>query len=1127
MREDGMGERNNPCDPGGSAWTENAQPEITVTIDSRWSDFDHTQKRGSISFHLEGFDRNFPYDSVSGSVVVNSTVMQLPIFAEEGEFTTFIGGLKQDTTYRCTLFVYDTRKDTVVRVLEVPTPDGLPPYPPSASVTSGTKVVTISWKWNDTISQYIVYYSSEQDGPFDDSIFDDSITVKQSDDTIITVTDTPEGYTPIYYIVAAVNEYGVSRSNDTLLGRIYSTSVTSPKISEISKGGYYTHISLSIYVSSYYSADYLELYRSTSTTGTFRLISTIPVRNTSYYYYNDSVTTADTIYYMATLVDDQGRCSAPGIVVFGYLRRLPQPSGFALSPENDRVSLSWSRVTGASYYRVYRSQISCSEGFKLLDTTSASTFTDTPPTASEYYYTVIAVDDAGNEGVQSDCRQGKMLGLPAPGGFYASNGLYPYHVALGWDAVSGADGYVIYRDSGLLSSVHTPLDTIDDTVFIDSLSELETWYYLVAAYDDRGTGVLSERLAGTILTPSLSAVTSYEDSILITWGLVSNAIAYYIYRSTDSTEFELIDSSLTTRYMDRPDDFGTYYYRITIRVPEGVSLPGNIMAGNRKPGRPENLQATDLENGVLLTWNSVDGAEKYEVYRSESESGLTLHAETTDTFFMDTPSSTSRYYYRIAAKNGEVKSIITDAVRGGKLGPPLVPASVSITSNWYSIKLTWDVHANSPEPDGFYIYRLTPTSGTFVLIDSTSTHEYSDTVSDTLQYFYMISAYNAYGEGPQSAQYSESRSRPPYPSRVRASDATSKDHIMITWQAVSTIHEYGVYRSMVSTGLFNYIGSAFDTTLYYDTTCNVSTHYYYIVASIVPGSTSDGSSSDLGIRLGPPEPGGCEQEDAGIRVIWLPLWYEVEYYNVYRSGSAYGPYTKIGSTPYAGTSYLDSNPLPDTNFYKLSSFNQEESDFSIIATVYDSLPVPEPPLTVTASKGTEFDWIALNWSTSDNATSYKLYRAPTDTFDRDVKLIVTITSTSYVDEVTSDSIYYYKVTAVNGNGESGFSERKATPGYRYPSRKAFPPLSLYIGSTDNKIGIGWEAPSTAVGYSGFSIYRATSVDGVSELVGETSGLFFTDIPPESDPTIYWYHVTTVNQMGESAPSEKISASMKQ
>lgn len=1119
-REEDMGGRNNPCDPGGTAWTENALPEITASVDSRWTDFDHAKNSGVISLCLEGYDRNFPYDTVYGSVTANAIAHQLPVFTGEREVTVFLEGLKQDTTYRCTVLVYDIEPDTVVHVLSVTTPALLPPEPPFATVTSGTDAVIISWSRIPDANSYAVYYSGEQDGPFSDSI-----SVKQSDNAAISVTDTPDGSMPRYYITASAGEYGTSRSSDTLLGRLYSTSVYSPRIVDISSGDYFSHIWLSISVSNYSSADYLELYRSTGSTGTFRLIDTIPIRGGSYYSYNDSVTTSDTFQYKATVVDKQGRCSFPSSVVYGYLRRVARPSGISLSQVTDGVRLSWSSVTEASSYRIYRSLLSCSEALELLDTTRATTFTDTPPTADIYYYIVTAVDHAGREGDGSDCRQGKILGLPAPGGFNASNGLYPRYVELAWEHVSGAKGYVIYKDSITLTSTFTPLDTINDTVYIDSFAGTETWYYRVAAYDDRGIGVLSVDKTGKILIPSLISVKSHEDSILITWGLVSSATACYIYRSTDSAEFELIDSSLTTRYVDFPDDFGTYYYRITIRVPQGVSLPGNIMSGNRKPGRPGNFKATDLEDGVLLTWNSVEGAESYEIYRSESETGLTLHAETADTLFLDTPSSTTRYYYRVAAKNGELKSVITDAVSGGKLGPPLAPVSVTLTSDWYAINLTWEVEANSPEPEGFYIYRLTPTSGTFVLLDSTRTRKYCDSVSDTLQYFYMISAYNAFGEGPQTAQYGGARSRPPYPSGVKASDATSRDYIQITWQPVNSIHEYNIYRSMTSGDLYAFIGKVDNATTYYDTTCNVNTPYYYIVASVVPGTMSGGSADDKGVRLGPPYPDGCTRSVEGITISWLPLWYDVQYYIVYRSGTQSGPYTKVGST--SGTTFLDSVPLAGSNYYKLSSFNREESELSIIVTENADLPVPTPPSSVTASQGTEFDRISLSWSLSENATGYRLYRAPTDTFNRGVMLIVTVTGTSYIDKVASDSIYYYKVMAINSNGDSGFSEGEGTPGYRRPSIKAFPPPSLYIVSTDNEIGIEWEKPSTAVGYSGFRIYRASSEDGASEVVGETSGRYFTDIPPESDPVVYWYHITTVNQRGESAPSDKVSASMKQ
>jgi len=72
QRDDNMGIRNNPCDPGGESWNKNEHPVITVRTDSLWEEFNHSCTTGTIRFYLKEDDLNFPYDTVRGSIFINS-----------------------------------------------------------------------------------------------------------------------------------------------------------------------------------------------------------------------------------------------------------------------------------------------------------------------------------------------------------------------------------------------------------------------------------------------------------------------------------------------------------------------------------------------------------------------------------------------------------------------------------------------------------------------------------------------------------------------------------------------------------------------------------------------------------------------------------------------------------------------------------------------------------------------------------------------------------------------------------------------------------------------------------------------------------------------------------------------
>jgi subtilase family serine protease len=88
---------------------------------------------------------------------------------------------------------------------------------------------------------------------------------------------------------------------------------------------------------------------------------------------------------------------------------------------------------------------------------------------------------------------------------------------------------------------------------------------------------------------------------------------------------------------------------------------------------------------------------------------------------------------------------------------------------------------------------------------------------------------------------------------------------------------------------------------------------------------------------------------------------------------------------------------------------------------------PATPTNLAASAGDGS--VTLNWTASSGATSYNLYRSTTSGGEGSTPIKTGIASTTYIDNtVTNGVTYYYKVSASNNEGTSGFSnEASATP----------------------------------------------------------------------------------------------------
>jgi poly(hydroxyalkanoate) depolymerase family esterase len=160
----------------------------------------------------------------------------------------------------------------------------------------------------------------------------------------------------------------------------------------------------------------------------------------------------------------------------------PAPGGLAVTATtNTTASLSWSSVTGAAGYDVYRNGT-------LVNASpiTGTSYTDSGLAAgTTYAYTVAALDSAGTVGAKSApvnaTTTGTHQGLPAPTGLTAGT-TTSSSVPLSWNAVSGAASYNVYRNGAKVNA-----SAVTTTGYTDTGLAANTAYaYTVAAVDTTG-----------------------------------------------------------------------------------------------------------------------------------------------------------------------------------------------------------------------------------------------------------------------------------------------------------------------------------------------------------------------------------------------------------------------------------------------------------------------------------------------------------------------------------------------------------------------------------------------------------------------------------------------------------------
>jgi cellulose 1,4-beta-cellobiosidase len=180
-------------------------------------------------------------------------------------------------------------------------------------------------------------------------------------------------------------------------------------------------------------------------------------------------------------------------------------------------------------------------------------------------------------------------------------------------------------------------------------------------------------------------------------------------------------------------------------------------------------------------------------------------------------------------------------------------------------------------------------------------------------------------------------------------------------------------------------------------------------------------------------------------------------------------------------------------------------------------PQPPPaPTGLTATAGNA--QVTLNWNASSGATGYNVYRGTAPGQEGAVPLNASpVAALSYTDTTAQNgTTYYYKVTAVNANGQSAPSnEAVATP--TAPPAVPPPPTITRTFPSTNSIAVVWTSSSGATSYR-----LKRLINGQFQVVQTTTATYVIDSGLASHTT-YTYVVTAVNAAGESAPSNQVSA----
>ena len=450
--------------------------------------------------------------------------------------------------------------------------------------------------------------------------------------------------------------------------------------------------------------------------------SSDPVGTTTGTIFNDTgLTNGIKYYYIVAAVNETvtGAWATSEVDITPTENCPLSPTNVAVIPGNTQATVTWDPMVGV---RSYRFQVAESSGGPTIISEGSigePSFTVSGLTNGQTYYFRVQATIPSTTAFSDEVSATPSVDLPlAPDPTslrrYAGN----TQGTLIWNAVDGAVGYKVFRRTGYSAWSLSPVGTPAGTIFTDSgLTNGITYYYIVAAVNETGTGPWAGAWASSDadITPSENygkaptnvAIIPGNTQATLTWEPVVGAARYYIqiaessggpYVQDGGTSFSGKSSFTATGLTNGK----AYYFRVRTDFPKDSAYSEEISAtpSVELPLAPTSLKRYIGNTQGTLTWDAVDGAVSYKIFRRTESSAWSSAPVgwSTGTIFTDTGLTNGiEYYYIVSAVNGTGAGAwaTSEIALTPTENAPLMPTNVAIFPGDTQATLTWDAVAGA------------------------------------------------------------------------------------------------------------------------------------------------------------------------------------------------------------------------------------------------------------------------------------------------------------------------------------------------------------------------------------------------------------------------------------------------
>lgn len=256
--------------------------------------------------------------------------------------------------------------------------------------------------------------------------------------------------------------------------------------------------------------------------------------------------------------------------------------------------------------------------------------------------------------------------------------------------------------------------------------------------------------------PTGLAATPGNNTVSLSWDATSGATGYKVLRGTTTGVYTVTNSVASNTNFDATVVGGTtYFYAVQATNSSGggaLSAEVSVTPTIALPSTPVGFTATGTNSAVLLNWSAASGASGYNIKRATTSGAEVAIASTGATSYTDSAViNGTTYFYTVSATNSAGESADSLEVSAVPDVPPATPTGLSATAGNNQVSLSWTGVAGAAS---YYVKRSTTSGSGYATVGTTTapTVAYVDsTAVKFTQYYYVVSAVNAYGESANSS----------------------------------------------------------------------------------------------------------------------------------------------------------------------------------------------------------------------------------------------------------------------------------------------------------------------------------------------------------------------------------------